>query len=63
MNLPTVSRNELLDQSLAPDQRGALWSQLVVRVIVETAGESSWLPSPRSDDANRGRNSLGPTRL
>ncbi len=53
MNLPLVSTSELLDQSLAPDQRGALWSQLVVRVIVEKTGESSWMPSPRREDLDR----------
>ncbi|MBI4213874.1 MAG: hypothetical protein HY534_06135 [Chloroflexi bacterium] len=53
MNLPAVSARKLLDQSLDPDQRGALWSQLVVRVIVEKAGESGWLPASVREDPDR----------
>jgi hypothetical protein len=42
MNLPMISPRELLDQNLAADQRSALWSQVLVKAIVETGGQSTW---------------------
>ena len=50
MNLPLVSSRELTDQSLAPDQRSALWSQVLVRAMVENAGQSTWM-TPRPVEA------------
>ena len=45
MNLPAVTPNDLLDQSIAPQERSALWSQVVVRAIVEKAAEPLWFPA------------------
>jgi hypothetical protein len=44
MNLPAVTVNELLDQNLAAEDRGALWSRVLVRALVEHASEPTWFP-------------------
>ena len=44
MNLPAVAPNDLLDQKIAAAKRSALWSQAVVRAIVEKAAQPQWFP-------------------
>ena len=45
MNLPAVTTKELLDQKIASEERSALWSQAVVRAVVEHAAEPLWFPA------------------
>ena len=50
MNLPAVSPRELLDQKLAAEERSALWSQVVVRAIVEVASQPAWFPQQSREE-------------
>lgn len=49
MNLPPVTTKELLDQSKATEERSALWSQVVVRAMVEHAREPLWFPAKNNN--------------
>ena len=50
MNLPAVTPSELLNQKIAAEERSALWSQAVVRAIVEVASEPLWFPAEARED-------------